>query len=97
MVFSKCSYIISDIIFSLIIIYRDTVHKEMEKLSDDLSQAMKKLKILDADNKELQEEKRGLNYQLESLRREIASALHERDKVGQNFKIYIHRVVQQCV
>lgn len=57
------------------------MHKEMEKLSDDLSQAMKKLKLLDADNKELQEAKRGMNYQLESLKREIASALHERDKV----------------
>lgn len=53
----------------------------MEKLSDDLSQAMKKLKMLDGDNKELQEAKRGMNYQLESLKREIASALHERDKV----------------
>lgn len=60
--------------------YRDTVHKEMEKLSDDLTQAMKKIKILDSNNQELQEEKRGLTYQLESLRREIASALHERDK-----------------
>lgn len=62
-------------------IFRDTVHKEMEKLSDDLSQAMKKLKMLDGDNKELQEAKRGMNYQLESLKREITSALHERDKV----------------
>ncbi|KAJ8915027.1 hypothetical protein NQ315_016002 [Exocentrus adspersus] len=52
----------------------------MEKLSDDLTQAMKKIKHLDASNQELQEEKRALTYQLESLRREIASALHERDK-----------------
>lgn len=52
----------------------------MEKLSDDLTQAMKKIKILDSGNQELQEEKRGLTYQLESLRREITSALHERDK-----------------
>ncbi|XP_050299121.1 disks large homolog 5 [Anthonomus grandis grandis] len=66
--------------YTLIMSERDTVHKEMEKLSDDLSQAMKKLKILDADNKELQESKRGMNYQLESLKREIASALNERDK-----------------
>lgn len=56
------------------------MHKEMEKLSDDLTQAMKKIKHLDASNQELQEEKRALTYQLESLRREIASALHERDK-----------------
>nr|CAI5853686.1 unnamed protein product [Callosobruchus analis] len=66
--------------YSLIMSERDTVHKEMEKLSDDLTQAMKKIKLLDSNNQELQEEKRGLNYQLESLRREIASALHERDK-----------------
>ncbi|ERL84448.1 disks large homolog 5 [Dendroctonus ponderosae] len=66
--------------YTLIMSERDTVHKEMEKLSDDLSQAMKKLKLLDGDNKELQEAKRGMNYQLESLKREIASALHERDK-----------------
>ncbi|CAG9767331.1 unnamed protein product [Ceutorhynchus assimilis] len=66
--------------YNLIMSERDTVHKEMEKLSDDLSQAMKKLKILDADNKEHQEAKRGMSYQLESFKREIASALHERDK-----------------
>lgn len=52
----------------------------MEKLSDDLAQSVKKNKLLDISNKELQEEKRNLTYQLESLRREIASALHERDK-----------------
>lgn len=59
---------------------RDTVHKEMEKLSDDLAQAYKKNKLLEATNKELVEEKQNLNYQMESLRREIASALHDRDK-----------------
>lgn len=58
----------------------DTVHKEMEKLTDDLSQAYKKIKLLESNNKELIEEKKNLNCQMESLRREIASALHERDK-----------------
>lgn len=52
----------------------------MEKLSDDLAQAVKKIKMLDSENKDLQDEKRGLNFQLESLRREISSALQERDK-----------------
>ncbi|CAH0564327.1 unnamed protein product [Brassicogethes aeneus] len=66
--------------YALTMSERDTVHKEMEKLSDDLAQAVKKIKMLDADNKELQDEKRGLNFQLESLRREISSALQERDK-----------------
>ncbi|XP_072384932.1 disks large homolog 5 isoform X2 [Diabrotica undecimpunctata] len=66
--------------YTLVMSERDTVHKEMEKLSDDLTQSVKKIKLLDVANKELQEEKRNLTYQLESLRREIASALHERDK-----------------
>lgn len=52
----------------------------MEKLSDDLAQAYKKNKLLESDNKDLLEEKQNLCYQLESLRREIASALHDRDK-----------------
>lgn len=52
----------------------------MEKLSDDLTQAYKKNKLLESDNKDLLEEKQNLCYQLESLRREIASALHDRDK-----------------
>ncbi|XP_018325504.1 disks large homolog 5 [Agrilus planipennis] len=66
--------------YNLIMSERDTVHKEMEKLSDDLTQACKKNKLLEADNKELMEEKKQLNYQMETLRREIASALHDRDK-----------------
>ncbi|KAJ3662868.1 hypothetical protein Zmor_007188 [Zophobas morio] len=66
--------------YTLIMSERDQVHKEMEKLSDDLAQALKKGKILDADNQELVGEKQAIGYQLESLRREIASALYERDK-----------------
>ncbi|XP_019881509.1 disks large homolog 5 isoform X3 [Aethina tumida] len=66
--------------YTLTMSERDTVHKEMEKLSDDLAQAVKKIKMLDSENKDLQDEKRGLNFQLESLRREISSALQERDK-----------------
>lgn len=52
----------------------------MEKLSDDLTQAYKKNKQLESENKDLLEEKQNLCYQMESLRREIASALHDRDK-----------------
>lgn len=52
----------------------------MEKMSDDLTQSFKKTKLLEADNKELLEEKKQLNYQMETLRREIASALNDRDK-----------------
>lgn len=60
--------------------HRDTVHKEMEKITDDLTQSMKKIKLLETTNIELVDEKKSLNCQMESLRREIASALHERDK-----------------
>lgn len=56
------------------------MHKEMEKITDDLTQSVKKIKLLETTNMELVEEKKSLNCQMESLRREIASALHERDK-----------------
>lgn len=66
--------------YSLIMSERDTVHKEMEKLSEDLSQAFKKNKAVESENKDLLEEKKTLSYQVETLKREIASALHDRDK-----------------
>ncbi|XP_063244378.1 disks large homolog 5 isoform X2 [Bacillus rossius redtenbacheri] len=66
--------------YSLIMSERDTVHKEMEKLSDDLTQAFKKNKALESENKDFQEERKTLSYQIETLKREIASALHDRDK-----------------
>ncbi|PSN54915.1 hypothetical protein C0J52_01656 [Blattella germanica] len=66
--------------YTLIMSERDTVHKEMEKLSDDLTQAFKKNKTLEVENKDFVEEKKALSYQIETLKREIASALHDRDK-----------------
>lgn len=42
--------------YSLIMSERDTVHKEMEKLSEDLSQAFKKNKAVESENKDLLEE-----------------------------------------
>ena len=42
--------------YSLIMSERDTVHKEMEKLTEDLAQAFKKNKAVESDNKELLEE-----------------------------------------
>ncbi|XP_073985790.1 MAGUK family member discs large 5 isoform X1 [Rhodnius prolixus] len=66
--------------YSLIMSERDTVHKEMEKLTEDLTGAFKKNSILEAELKELQDEKKALAYQVETLKREIASALHDRDK-----------------
>uniref|UniRef100_A0A8D8WDJ1 Disks large homolog 5 n=1 Tax=Cacopsylla melanoneura TaxID=428564 RepID=A0A8D8WDJ1_9HEMI len=66
--------------YSLIMSERDSVHKEMEKLSEDLTQAVRKIKTLEIENKDHQEEKKTLSYQIETLKREISSALHDRDK-----------------
>ncbi|XP_046989879.1 disks large homolog 5 [Schistocerca americana] len=66
--------------YSLIMSERDTVHKEMEKLSEDLTEAFKKYKTLEGENKECMEKKKALSYQVETLKREIASALHDRDR-----------------
>ncbi|XP_059475211.1 disks large homolog 5 [Neocloeon triangulifer] len=66
--------------YTLIMSERDTVHKEIEKLTDDLSQAAKKIKALEVENKDFGDEKKTLSYQIETLKIEIASALHDRDK-----------------
>ncbi|XP_058794522.1 disks large homolog 5-like isoform X3 [Phymastichus coffea] len=66
--------------YSLIMSERDTVHQEMETLSNDLSQAYAKATHLESENKHLVEEKKTLSYQVETLRREISSALHDRDE-----------------
>lgn len=42
--------------YSLIMSERDSVHKEMEKLSEDLTQAVRKIKTLEMENKELVED-----------------------------------------
>ncbi|XP_043508063.1 disks large homolog 5-like isoform X3 [Frieseomelitta varia] len=65
--------------YSLIMGERDTVHKEMEKLGDDLTQAYTKVTHLENQNKQFTEEKKALSYQIETLRREISSALQDRD------------------
>ncbi|XP_060812535.1 disks large homolog 5-like isoform X7 [Bombus pascuorum] len=65
--------------YSLIMGERDTVHKEMEKLGDDLTQAYTKITHLENQNKQFIEEKKALSYQIETLRREISSALQDRD------------------
>lgn len=66
--------------YSLVMSERDSVHKEMEKLTEDLTQAFKKNKALEIETKEILEEKTALSYLIETLKREIASALHDRDK-----------------
>lgn len=42
--------------YTLIMSERDTVHKEMEKLSEDLTQARKKIKVIENQNKEYLEQ-----------------------------------------
>lgn len=44
--------------YSLIMSERDTVHKEMEKLTEDLTQAKKKNKVIEAEAKQFAEEVR---------------------------------------
>ncbi|XP_078032604.1 MAGUK family member discs large 5 isoform X3 [Augochlora pura] len=66
--------------YSLIMGERDTVHKEMEKLGDDLTQAYAKVTHFENQNKQFMEEKKALSYQIETLRREISSALQDRDE-----------------
>lgn len=65
--------------YSLVMRERDTVHKEIEKLQDDLAQANEKIKSLEAKNVEVNEEKKLMDCKVESLHREIKSALEERD------------------
>ncbi|XP_063983865.1 disks large homolog 5-like isoform X3 [Diachasmimorpha longicaudata] len=66
--------------YTLIMGERDTVHKEMEKLGDDLAQAYAKITQLENQNKTLGDGKKTLSYQIETLRREISSALLDRDE-----------------
>jgi len=42
--------------YTLIMSERDTVHKEIEKLTDDLTQAAKKIKGLEVENKDFVDE-----------------------------------------
>ncbi|XP_072944694.1 disks large homolog 5 [Epargyreus clarus] len=66
--------------YTLIMSERDTVHKEMEKLSDDLQAALKRVAALEAALQASRDEQRATALQAESLRREIECALAERDR-----------------
>jgi len=45
--------------YSLIMSERDSVHRELEKLTDDLSQSKKQIKTLETQNKELTDKLQG--------------------------------------
>ncbi|KAL4154064.1 hypothetical protein QTP88_001897 [Uroleucon formosanum] len=77
--------------YRLIMSERDTVHKELEKLSEDLSQAYKKNKSLENEIKSCRDEKKTLQLHVESLKREILSALHDRDKALKECNDYQER------
>ncbi|XP_060859281.1 disks large homolog 5-like [Metopolophium dirhodum] len=66
--------------YRLIMSERDVVNNEVEKLSEDLSQAYNKNKLLENEIKSCRDEKKTLQLHVESLKREISSALHDRDK-----------------
>lgn len=59
--------------YNLIMSERDSVHKEIEKLHEDLQDVQKR-------NDSLEKENRLTSSELESLRRELASALLDRDR-----------------
>lgn len=52
----------------------------MEKLSDDLTRAVKRASSADSELAASQRDRRALELQAESLRREITSALLDRDR-----------------
>ncbi|CAI6372280.1 unnamed protein product [Macrosiphum euphorbiae] len=70
---------------------RDIVNNEIEKLSEDLSQAYNKNKLLENEIKSLRDEKKTLQLHVESLLREISSALHDRDKALKECNNYQER------
>ncbi|XP_060857189.1 disks large homolog 5-like isoform X2 [Metopolophium dirhodum] len=77
--------------YRLIMSERDIVNNEVEKLSEDLSQAYNKNKLLENEIKSCRDEKTTLQLHVESLKREISSALHDRDKAFKECNDYQER------
>lgn len=59
---------------------RDTVHKEMDKLQEELNAASKRIKSIEQSTLENNKERETMHLQLETLKREVAASLHDRDK-----------------
>lgn len=70
---------------------RNSVCNELKKLSDDLSSTYKKNKLLESENKSCWSEIKILQFNNESLKRELALALHDRDKALKKCKDYKKR------
>lgn len=66
--------------YALIMSERDSVHKEIEKLQDEVSTTNTKMKEVECSSKKNDEEKRSYICQIELLKREIEAALLDRDK-----------------
>ena len=66
--------------YALIMSERDSVHKEIEKLQDEVSVTNTKMKEVESSSKKQDEEKRKYLCQIELLKREIEAALIDRDK-----------------
>jgi chromosome segregation ATPase len=66
--------------YSLIMSERDSVHKEIEKLQEEVTVTKKKLNTADNKNLGFDEERRKLLLQTEMLKREIEQSLYDRDK-----------------
>jgi len=77
--------------YRLIMSEHDTVYNKLEKLSEDLSQAYNKNKSLEDEIKSCRDEKKTLQLHVESLKREISSALHDRDKALKECNDYQER------
>lgn len=59
---------------------RDSVHKEIEKLQEEIKEKNKKLATQEGRHKHHDEEKRKLSCKIEMLKRELEQSMHERDK-----------------
>ena len=66
--------------YALIMSERDSVHKEIEKLQDEVSITNTKMKEAEHSSKKNDEDKRKFVCQIELLKREIEAALLDRDK-----------------
>ena len=66
--------------YALIMSESDSVHKEIEKLQDEVSTTNSKMMEAENSSKKNDEEKRSYICQIELLKREIEAALLDRDK-----------------
>ncbi|KAB7496651.1 Disks large-like protein 5 [Armadillidium nasatum] len=66
--------------YTLVMSERDTVHKEMDKLQEELNAASKRIKSIEQSTLENNKERETMHLQLETLKREVAASLHDRDK-----------------